>query len=385
MLDFALTPTDFRSRYFERAPLLSRRVLQERPIGWRELNDALNRIEPDERTLALFDRGLVPQSAYTRDGVELGQQRRRLDKLRFYALLRNGATLVLKRFEMHSVESQRLCAEVSRFAGLPTTSNAYLSYTGNGTFGKHWDTHDVFAIQLFGRKRWQVFAPTFALPLSHHTSESFPQTNIGVAQLDLVLEPGDVLYLPRGWWHQAIPLNEPSLHLSVGTYTATLHDYLMWICSRLLPLQPAARQALCAESAAATTLTELFDVVRSAATDATALRQFEHEIQRREGHHGELDLARHVNSWHEPREGNARLRLTSSCAAAPEPGRILVNGQFVALDPLAQRVVSVLRSCASMQLDALCERVNDVPRDLTTATVYSLAALDVLSIEPSLK
>jgi ribosomal protein L16 Arg81 hydroxylase len=377
MLEFALTATDFRSRHFERAPLLSRDALRDRPVGWPQLNEALNLIEPDERALQLFHHGLVAQHLYTHDAIEFGRQRRRLDKPKFFERLRNGATLVLNRFESHSVACQRLCAEISRFAGCAATSNAYLSYTGDGTFGRHWDTHDVFAIQLIGRKRWQVFAPTFPLPLSQHGSKAFPQQDIGPALLDVTLEPGDVLYVPRGWWHHAMPLDEPSLHLSVGTYAATVHDYLMWVCSQLLPLQDEARHAFDAARVAASSAA-LFETVRRAALDPKALQQFELELQHRERHHGELDLARQVDSLHEPMQDDARVRLTAPTLS--HSARVVVNGEALQLEGLSQAIVSVLRSGASLRLSALCERI-DAPRETVSHAVLRLAQREVVSIE----
>ena len=47
------------------------------------------------------------------------------------------------------------------------------------------------------------------------------------------LNDGDVLYIPRGWWHEAFPLGEPSLHLTVSLTPPTAMDYLGWVMARL--------------------------------------------------------------------------------------------------------------------------------------------------------
>jgi ribosomal protein L16 Arg81 hydroxylase len=44
--------------------------------------------------------------------------------------------------------------------------------------------------------------------------------------LDLVLEPGDTLYMPRGWLHQALTSDEDSLHLTIGVNVYTWLDAL---------------------------------------------------------------------------------------------------------------------------------------------------------------
>jgi ribosomal protein L16 Arg81 hydroxylase len=60
--------------------------------------------------------------------------------------------------------------------------------------------------------------------------------------LDCLLETGDLLYIPRGWWHETTPLDQPSFHLSVGLFVPTLFDYVMWVCSRFLPQSRVARK-----------------------------------------------------------------------------------------------------------------------------------------------
>lgn len=380
MLDFPLSPADFRAHYFERAPLLLKDIARRRSWEMRDVDHLLDLIEPDDRTLQLFNQGLVPQRSYASDGVELGQPRRRLDKPAFYAQLRAGATLVVNRIEAHSVECRRLCADVSRFAGLPTTSNAYLSFSGTGTFGKHWDTHDVFAIQLLGRKRWLVFPPTFPLPLSHQTSESFPQPTAGGAQLDVILDPGDVLYLPRGWWHQAVPLAQPSLHLSVGTYAATVHDFLMWFSARFLAEQPDARRALMPEAKNAASLRPLLEQLSAAALDPRAMWQFQHEIDRRERHVSSFDLDSHVAHGSSALRGAEIVRLIARIANS-DAAQVLVNGRLLELDPVSAQIVGVLHECAATTLEALCQRISGFSPLVVRDALLALDANDVVSIE----
>jgi hypothetical protein len=113
--------------------------------------------------------------------------------------------------------------------------------------GIHWDTHDVFAVQMQGRKAWQVFAPVVAQPLGQHRSFYYdiPKTE---PLLSVVLEPGDVLYIPRGFVHQVrSPDDSDSLHLAIGVYTPTWSE-LVEVMLRRAQLQrghePAWRQTV---------------------------------------------------------------------------------------------------------------------------------------------
>jgi hypothetical protein len=52
-------------------------------------------------------------------------------------------------------------------------------------------------------------------------AEEVGATAAGPAALDVVLSPGDALYLPRGWLHSAAAQGERSLHLTVGIRALT--------------------------------------------------------------------------------------------------------------------------------------------------------------------
>ncbi|VVE55164.1 JmjC domain-containing protein [Pandoraea anhela] len=126
---------------------------------------------------------------------------------------------------------------------LKTVANGYAAFGGKGTFGRHWDTHDVVAIQLMGRKKWKVFPPTLPNPLDHQKSKYRKDECPDEAFHELVLEQGDALYIPRGWWHEATPIaGQETFHIAVGLHTAKVADYLAWIASQILPsLEPARR------------------------------------------------------------------------------------------------------------------------------------------------
>lgn len=96
-------------------------------------------------------------------------------------------------------------------------------------FAPHFDDVDVFVLQLEGRKRWQVYKPLPGSILPRASSRDFSPHEIGSPILEVVLEPGDLLYLPRGTIHQAQSLpDHHSLHLTVSANQRnTWIDFLM--------------------------------------------------------------------------------------------------------------------------------------------------------------
>ncbi len=124
-----------------------------------------------------------------------------------------------------SVAVSRLNADFQNFTGFPCGTNSYFSAAGGvGVFGWHWDAHDVFVLQVRGSKKWTLFAPIVRLPLQdQNILLSEPNSMIKSQVLaEIVVNPGDLLYVPRGLPHRTQTLSgESSLHLTVGVYPMT--------------------------------------------------------------------------------------------------------------------------------------------------------------------
>jgi hypothetical protein len=91
-------------------------------------------------------------------------------------------------------------------------------------FTAHYDTHDVFVLQLAGRKTWRIDAPPIALP---HRSQPFaPQDYAPPPEPwgELELAAGDLLYLPRGWVHSTRTSDGFSAHVTLGVSVYTWVD-----------------------------------------------------------------------------------------------------------------------------------------------------------------
>jgi hypothetical protein len=137
-----------------------------------------------------------------------------------------GATVVLQALHQTHPPLATFCRLLEGELGQPVQTNAYFTPRGSQGLPVHHDTHDVFCLQVAGRKRWLVYEPALELPLRDQRYR--PELGEpGEPMLDLVLEPGDTLYMPRGWLHQALTSDEDSLHLTVGVNVYTWLDALL--------------------------------------------------------------------------------------------------------------------------------------------------------------
>ncbi len=134
-----------------------------------------------------------------------------------------GTTIVLQGLHLHRPILGAFCRSLERTLGDPVQVNAYYTPRSAQGLPVHHDTHDVFVLQVAGSKRWLVYPPSLELPLKDQ-KYSEAMGGFGEPIRDLVLQPGDTLYLPRGWLHEALTSESDSLHLTVGVNVVTWLD-----------------------------------------------------------------------------------------------------------------------------------------------------------------
>jgi hypothetical protein len=134
-----------------------------------------------------------------------------------------GATIVLQGLHLTRPAIAAFCRSLEDTLGHPAQANAYYTPRQAQGLPVHHDTHDVFVLQVSGQKRWLVYEPAWELPLkSQKYSEEMGEPGSPVE--DRVLRPGDMLYLPRGWLHEALTSETDSLHITVGVTVVTWLD-----------------------------------------------------------------------------------------------------------------------------------------------------------------
>ncbi len=203
-------------------------------LPWAQLNTILRQHRLDFPRLRLARDGhSLPATKYLRYARNARNQLNipRLLPEALTAELRAGATLVLDAVDELSEPLAELAANLERLFHEHVQINAYAGWRTARGFDLHWDDHDVFILQVAGRKDWRVYGMTRPYPLVKDIEAAMqPQHEpLWAAPLNA----GDLLYIPRGWWHVAMPLAEPTLHLTVGVHNRTGLDLLRWLVERM--------------------------------------------------------------------------------------------------------------------------------------------------------
>ena len=161
------------------------------------------------------DGSVLPSTRFTRSATMGGVALTGLvDARKVLALFDAGASLVLQGLHRYWPPLADLVRGLELSLGHACQANAYLTPPGSRGFALHSDTHDVFVVQTYGVKDWEV-----------HDGQ-------GVNRIRM--EPGVSLYLPTGTPHAARTQAEASLHVTIGINRTTWRAVLERHVQRLL-------------------------------------------------------------------------------------------------------------------------------------------------------
>ena len=161
--------------------------------------------------------GDVARRRYTKDG--------RVQPLEVARHFDGGATVIFNQLQRRVPALARLCVGLGRAFSSRVQTNIYLTPPDAQGFNPHWDTHDVFVLQISGTKRWSIFDTRVKLPLR---GQRFRRgISPGDISEEFELGPGSAVYLPRGLMHAARSTGEPSLHVTLGLTAFTWAEFLV--------------------------------------------------------------------------------------------------------------------------------------------------------------
>jgi len=198
-----LSPAQFMRRHWQKKPLLIRQAIPDfqPPLDRPALFELASRDGVESR--------LVSHDA--RQGWQLQHgpfQRRQLPVLK-----QPRWTLLVQGVDLHVEPVHRLMQQF-RFVPDARLDDVMISWASDGGgVGPHFDSYDVFLLQVEGRRRWRIgrqkdlsLEPDLPLKiLSHFEPEQ-----------EWVLEPGDMLYLPPQWAHDGVAVGGDCMTCSIG-------------------------------------------------------------------------------------------------------------------------------------------------------------------------
>lgn len=227
-----LSPAQFMRRYWQKKPLLIRGAIPglAAPLTRDELFALADRDDVESRLIKhARNKWALEHGPFARDELPSLKQR--------------AWTLLVQGVDLHD-ERARMLLERFRFVPDARLDDLMISFaTDGGGVGPHFDSYDVFLLQVHGKRRWRIGAqrdltlkPGLPLKVLQHFE---PDT-------EWLLEPGDMLYLPPHIAHDGIAEGE-CMTCSIGfrapTATELTSQFLYHLAEKLAERVDAAHGA----------------------------------------------------------------------------------------------------------------------------------------------
>lgn len=184
-----------------------------------------------------------------RDQIELAPDRYRhldgrINMNQLYKAYGEGNTLVINGLQRFAPRLARLGLELQALLNFAVEFNAYLTPSRSQGLHPHFDTHDVFVLQVEGSKTWHLYGAAERCPLLASFQPVIPVANLPAPAQVVELSAGDLLYVPRGHVHDALTSGEHSLHITIGIYPTQWLDLLVTALTNLSLTDLRFRRAL---------------------------------------------------------------------------------------------------------------------------------------------
>ena len=218
-----LAPRLFMRRHWQKKPLLVRGAIDPGSF-------AIER----ETLFELASRETVRSRLIVHSGAGWRLRQGPIARRSLPALRRPGWTLLVQALDRHLPAMHELLARF-RFVPQARLDDVMVSYASEqGGVGPHFDSYDVFLVQLHGQRRWRIgrlhepqLQPDVPLKIL---------TNF-VAEDEWVLDPGDLLYLPPRWAHDGVAIGE-CITASVGFRAPQRTSLARGLMQQMLEAQP---------------------------------------------------------------------------------------------------------------------------------------------------
>ena len=185
----------------------------------------------------VLDRKPINFSQFSTQGEELGFSKMSPDPEKVQSFIRKGASLVLNDIIYLSNNIKKFAIDLQKVTLGKCQANLYFSMQSHQAFGPHFDTHDVFALHCDGEKIWNIYETLEDNPINHpiFKSDLDERTEKAGKVIEQVhMRPGDLLYLPRGKFHDALASKSGAIHISFGINYLKPIDIIQFIWEKLI-------------------------------------------------------------------------------------------------------------------------------------------------------
>lgn len=382
LLKFSINKDTFRNDFLYQKPYLFKDAIKSN-LSWKDVNQIYSRGDISNRDLKLMNGYEVPKNEYIESYNNLGNIEYRCITSVLYKYLRDGATLVRNRINNEFFVDQ-ISKQIASFAEARTITGGYAAFSSKSSYKSHWDTRDVYAVQLIGRKRWILKKPNFEFPLYMQQGKDLPEVKEPEdIYMDITLEAGDILYIPRGWWHDPLPLGEETFHLAVATFPPTGFEYMRWL-QNSMPNILACRKNFSNFEHDVDIIANISNQVSENIRNKNFYEEFmiDHLIQHSVPSLLSLDVL--GNSKVSQLKNSQRIFLNSNLLYYFDKGFLIINGNKLNLDDITLSLIQYIFYNPYISVKEISDKFDTYSSEKINGLLFNLANENILELVPEI-
>ncbi|HEZ0830749.1 TPA: cupin domain-containing protein [Neisseria meningitidis] len=378
-INFSMEYKEFNENYLYKKPFIFKKALDVSCISWKEINELYQRADPTDWQFKFRKGEIIPKEAYVESFNDVGRIRHRFNKTAVYQYLQDGATMVYNRIDNEPFVDT-IAKQVAQFAQAQTVVSGYLAFGSSSSYRNHWDTRDVFAVQLIGKKHWTISAPNFDMPLYMQQAKDMPHiTPSKTVDMEVILEAGDILYIPRGWWHNPMPMNCETFHLAIGTFPPNGYNYMEWLMKKIPDIQ-SIRQNFIGWEHDQKNLDDSAQAVTEMMNNPKNYQAFMQDFLGNQLTNTAFNMDLFGNAHNQTLPEHCFLRLNSNdCSTLPQ-GFLIVNGIKLNVDESSMKFLTILVDKYMISLAEILSFFSVDEEENIKKLVWRLGELDIIEI-----
>jgi len=173
----------------------------------------------NQNFIMMLDQKQLNFNEYASISLDLTGSNYRPDVNKVQNLVSRGASIILNDIQRYNINLMKFSDELQKITNGRCQANLYFSMKSHQAFGPHFDLHDVFAVHFEGEKVWNIYENIEKNPINHPSfklSEEQRKKRAGKIIDQVTLRPGDLLYIPRGQYHDALASQNGAVHIAFG-------------------------------------------------------------------------------------------------------------------------------------------------------------------------
>lgn len=159
----------------------------------------------------------------------------KLSKKNILFRIAQGDTLVINYLQEFDNDVESLINYFSNKFNSNCNINLYYSYKNTLGINLHFDLHDILAIQFHGKKEWVIVKQKGNVSQIIEKSKIPRLSELNEKDIENIeTNIGDILYIPKGIWHQAKTTDKSSLHFALSLNPLRVKDLIKYFLNTSL-------------------------------------------------------------------------------------------------------------------------------------------------------